>query len=118
MEWILELPYRTPPLSLNDRHHWSVAARKKAEVREATFWLAKAQKIPVLQRPTVVLHYSPRNRGRRDAVNLTATSKPAIDGLVDAGVLPDDTPEFVDELMPIIDTHNGVRGRLYLVIRT
>lgn len=116
MQWTLELPYSKPPLSLNGRLHWAQQARIKAEVRGAAFWLAKSQRIPALDRPTVVLHYEPKGRARRDADNLVATLKPCVDGLVDAGVISDDTPDHVDTLMPVIDPHNGVAGRVYLVI--
>ena len=46
--------------------------------------------------------YRPRDKRRRDPSNLIATQKPILDGLVDAGLVPDDTPEYVNELMPKI----------------
>ncbi|WP_052373123.1 hypothetical protein [Amycolatopsis taiwanensis] len=62
------------------------------------------------------LHYAPG--GRRsvtDAPNLTATSKPAIDGLVDAGIVPNDTDQHVTEHMPVIHPGPGTR-RLWLEV--
>lgn len=50
-----------------------------------------------------------------DAPNLTATSKPAIDGLVDAGIVPNDTDEHVTEAMPVIHPGSGKR-RLWLTV--
>jgi len=39
-------------------------------------------------------------RARRDPINLTPVLKAATDGLVDAGVFRDDTPEYVTTLEP------------------
>ena len=114
--WVLNLPL-TKPLSLNSRQHWRVKAAEVATVREAARNLARAAKIPTLERISVELHYAPRDRRRRDSLNLIATLKPAEDGIVDAGVIPDDTPEFSVPTMPVIDPPTGAAGRLYLIVR-
>lgn len=98
----IDLPYRRPPLSLNDRHNRWVKAKLVAEIRKDVWLLAKYHKIPAVEKITVQLHYAPGRRGRHDPMNLTATSKPAIDGLVDARVVPDDDSEHVHELPPEI----------------
>lgn len=98
----LDLPWPRPPLNHNQRLHHMVEARIKAEVRERVGWLAKAAKIPPAQRITVQLHYAPGRRGRQDPMNWTRTSKPAIDGIVDAGVVRDDDTEHVHEEPPAI----------------
>ena len=113
--WTLELPFQRP-LSLNDRMHHMVRYRKAKPYREAACWLAKAAKIPPCERIKVVLVYTPPDRRRRDPINLTATQKVAEDGLVDAGVVPDDTPRYVQSLMPIIDLPNKDKPTLKLVI--
>ena len=94
-----------------------VKAREVAQVRKDVCTLAKAAKIPALVRIVVELHYAPRDSRRRDALNLVATLKPCEDGIVDAGVVPDDTAEFVVPTMPVIDPPNGYCGLLYLLIR-
>lgn len=116
--WLLELPL-TKPLSMNDRQHWRAKARLVAYVRRITCLLAQQQQIPSLTRIAVELHYAPRDTRRRDAINLAATLKPCEDGLVDAGVVPDDTAEYVEPTMPTIDppTGKGSLGRLYLIVR-
>lgn len=92
--WMIRLPYTRPPLSLNGREHWRTRARHaktiRAHVRE---WATYT--IPNLERVAVELHYVPRDARRRDADNLVPNLKHAIDGLVDAGIVADDTPEFV-----------------------
>jgi len=121
-QWRLDLPYRRPPLSLNDRHgHWAARHRAVEQVRADVGWLVRQAKIPRLRRAAVQLHYQPRAAGRRDADNLTATSKPCVDALVSAGVLADDTPAFVDQLMPVIHPPAAAApehgSRLWLTIR-
>lgn len=107
----------TAPLSLNNRRHWRAHARAVAAVREETTWRARAARIPALTRIAVELHYAPRDARRRDPLNLVATLKPVEDGLVDAGVVPDDTPEFVQPTMPVVDAPTRERtGRLYVVV--
>lgn len=115
-EWRLDLPF-SKPLSLNGRQHHMVKARAVAQVRKDVQVLARAAKIPALDRISVELHYAPRDSRRRDALNLVATLKPCEDGIVDAGVVPDDTAEFVVPTMPVIDPPTGTQGRLYLLIR-
>lgn len=98
------------PLTQNDRHFWATKARMVKDIREGVHWAAKAAKLPTgVQHITVQLNYRPAGRSVTDAPNLTATSKPAIDGLVDAGVVPDDTDRHVTEVMPVI--HDGPGDR-------
>jgi crossover junction endodeoxyribonuclease RusA len=117
-QWVLELPF-TKALSLNDRMAHIVKWLKTKEWRDAAHVLAKAQKIPRCRRVRIELHYRPVDNRRRDVINLAAALKPLEDGIVDAGVVPDDTPEFIEPTLPIIHEKgqplkNG--GRFWLVI--
>ena len=96
-QWDIQLPYRRPPLSLNDREHWAPRAAKTREVRRTTALLARQAGIPRLETARVRLLWLVSDRRRRDRENITATLKPAIDGLVDAGVLVDDSWWVVTE---------------------
>ena len=49
------------------------------DVREAVAWRARQAHIPPQEHVTVQLHYAPGDARRRDAPNLVATSKPAVD---------------------------------------
>lgn len=101
--WIFQLPYTTPPLTLNQRLPWRVKARVTAEVRGAAFALAKHAKVPKnCGRVRVTLIYRPKDQRRRDAINLVSTLKAVEDGLVDARIVPDDTPVYIDPVMPQI----------------
>lgn len=102
MTWKLELPdleYVTP----NSRVHWAVRSRCGAAWREAAAWKAKQARIPAHDRIVVSLAMFPKDRRRRDADNLVSgVLKHVIDGLVDAGIVPDDDPGHVDARMPQI----------------
>lgn len=106
MRWILDLPYGKPPLSLNDRGQTVGARRAKsakaAMIRADVNTLAKAAGIPPQDSIHVRLHYRPKTAAKRDADNLVATLKPAIDGLRDAKVIPDDDPSHLDWSAPRI----------------
>ena len=78
-------------------------AKLVAEVRCDAGWVVKGARIPACARVTVGLVYVPAVRRKRDGgENYADTLKAAIDGVVDAGVVPDDTPEYVIRLMPVV----------------
>lgn len=114
----IDVPFHDgkPPLSHNQRLHWREKAQRTRNIRDHVSWRVKAAKLPQQRRITVQLHYAPQDNRRRDAPNLTATSKPAIDGLVDAGLVPDDNDAYVTELMPVIHPADGCARRLWLAI--
>jgi crossover junction endodeoxyribonuclease RusA len=117
-EYRIDLPWSRPPLSLNDKGmHWAVKARKVREVREAAARLIRGARIGRHDRVQVRLHYQPATNRRADPANLLGTQKPCLDGLVDAGVIVDDSPKFVDELMPKIHPAvKGEPGKTWLVV--
>jgi len=117
--WEIVLPFEKgrPPLSLNDHLLRHQEARIQSEVRELAGRLAVAHRVGRHQRVRVTLHILPAQRRTRDVENPVATLKPLCDGLVDAGVVPDDDPYRMDKLMPVI--HEPIAGepaRCWLVI--
>jgi crossover junction endodeoxyribonuclease RusA len=114
-EWLLDLPF-TRPLSLNDRMHHMAKARKVREYRDAAHWVIKAAKVPACEKVRVTVIYRPRDNRRRDPLNLVATLKACEDGMVDAGVVPDDNPEYVESVMPLIDVADPQDPGLQLYI--
>lgn len=113
--WELHLPLARP-LSMNARQHWSQRSAEVAQLRQDAAILCKEAKVPKMDRVRVTLVYEPRDNRRRDPINLMATLKPVQDGIVDAGVVPDDTPQFMESPMPIIDLPNGKKGRLWVLV--
>jgi crossover junction endodeoxyribonuclease RusA len=116
-EYRIDLPL-TKPLNLNDREHWAVRNNRVQALRRAVKLLCRTKQIPVCSRIQTELHYTPRDSRRRDSLNLVATLKACEDGIVDAGIVPDDTPDYVVSVMPIIDPPVRARhGSLYLIVR-
>jgi crossover junction endodeoxyribonuclease RusA len=106
-------------ISLNDRTHWRAKANQVSTIRSGVKLRAHSVQMPKgLKRIRVEMHYIPKDKRRRDPLNLVATLKPIEDGLVDYGLIPDDTPEFLDSVMPIIDPPQKVvaNSRVYLII--
>jgi hypothetical protein len=103
-------------LNANDRDgHWARRKRVTAALREGAGWLARTGRVPALQRAHILAVYEPPDRRRRDPANLYPSFKACIDGLVDAGVLPDDDAAHLDGPdMRIGDVCRG--GRLILCL--
>lgn len=116
------LPYQKPPLTLNKQLHHHAKARLVKEVRQAAHWMARARRLPRnMPHAVITLHYVPRDKRTRDTDNLVATAKPAYDGLVDYGLVPDDNPQYMTKTEAVIHppqkTAPGPNGsRLYLTI--
>lgn len=87
---------------MNDRRHWAQRARNVREWRNAACLLARGKRIPTCERISVGLVYAPKDARKRDAPNLLASMKPAVDGLVDAGIVVDDDDAHVLCEMPRI----------------
>ena len=120
-EWTLNLPWRTPPLSLNRNLHHLVQHRIRTELKTAGFALAKQQRVPALGAILAELVYYPGNNRPQDPDNLAPNIKPLIDGLRLAGVIPDDNATHVlrtsQRIIPRRDDPWGAgTGRMHLVI--
>lgn len=114
-QFVIRLPWPSPPMSMNDRDHWRVHRRKVAMVRNSVHLLVSQARVPKLERCVVQLMYAPRDRRRRDTDNLAHVLKAACDGVVQAGVVADDTPDLMVKPEPrIVDPLPG--GRMWLVI--
>lgn len=90
------------PLTANDRLHWAPKAALVAQIRQNVGWQARSMRIPPQAHIRVGLHYAPGDHRVRDPSNLMPTQKAALDGLVDAGVVPADDPRWVTERIPLI----------------
>lgn len=79
-------------------HHMTRAQRTKAW-RQAGQLVAKSTPGPELSTPVTIDCVVHRKTNRRqDAANIYPTLKAVVDGIVDAGVLPDDCDEIVSEV--------------------
>lgn len=101
--WEFQFPAPTQLMNMNDRFHWSKKARLTSEWREGTQWGAIAARFDKNLPPCkVTVHLPVKRRVRRDAMNWVATVKPIVDGLVDYGVWPDDSIEWVTVMEPVL----------------
>lgn len=122
--WEIRLPWDRPPASANDRDHWRVKARKVSTIRQSAKYIVQdamsAFPFPMPATPkriAVDLTYVPRDKRRRDPDNLVVPLFKALcDGIVDAGIVPDDTPAYMVRSMPVIAAPDG-DPRLVLTIR-
>lgn len=114
----LDLSYDKPPLTLNQRLHWTKSSPHRAALRKEAADLAIAMRIPPCDHITTRLHYRAPDHRRRDEDNLIASAKPLWDGLVDASVVPDDTSEFMTKLMPRIHPPTDEGPAMWLLVDT
>ena len=106
---LMPLSFGRPPLNQNQRLHWAAKARIVKRVRDEACVRARAARLGKHKHITVQLHYQPdRSIKKRDRANIHPTQKALLDGLVDAGLVPDDCDTYVDEQMPVI--HPKVPG--------
>lgn len=95
----ISFTFNARPWTLNAEragNRWQRADMVK-QWRDAFHWLAKAQKAPQFNEVSVVVEVNMK-RPLADTGNAYGSVKAAIDGLVDAGVLPDDGPEVISSL--------------------
>lgn len=115
---VLTFPWQRPPLSANDRMHWATKARATRAIRDLTAIDARKAGIPAVEHVTARLAWVVTDRRRRDTDNTYPTFKAMCDGLVDAGIVPDDTPEFMTKLAPVIVYEPGGKARVELEVTT
>jgi crossover junction endodeoxyribonuclease RusA len=96
--WVLTYPAK--PWSVNEQVKWSWPQRRRAvaEWRDTFHVLALQARIPRLGGAWVVARTSVAGHRRYDVGNEFYAVKAAVDGIVSAGVLPDDTPRWVHGL--------------------
>lgn len=112
-------PYERAPLTSNGGHgnRFAKAADVK-HLRQFSALKARALRIPPLARVRIDLHWTPAKGTRADPSNLHPTRKAAEDGICgDAFLVPDDTPQWSEPRVPIIDAPDPASvHRLYVVI--
>jgi len=88
-----------------ERRPWTTNGERKGnrwtrsqqtrEWRTVFATLARLQRVPALAWCTVTVEAFQKGGRLQDTVGCSPAFKAALDGIVDAGVLPDDSPEFV-----------------------
>lgn len=108
-------PWTRPPLSMNQRLHRMQEAKLTAEVRAAA--AVAFARFPPVGRVEVTMTWQVADRRRRDAENPVKTLKALCDGLVDAGIVPDDTPDLMVKHMPVIHYVKGAEPGVALEVK-
>ena len=102
MKTIVEIPHLPDPdLNPNKKIHWGALADAKRNAKQVMMSALKDNDNPVfipdkpyesaILKIEFVAGFRDRQRKNRDMDNLLASAKPYIDGLVDGGVIVDDT---------------------------
>lgn len=90
---------RSKLLSANDKMHWAARSRITKQLRQWGYLLGREGEGVArlgLTRARVEVEFAYPDRRRRDRSNLAPTVKAIMDGLIDAGLLPDDADRFLD----------------------
>lgn len=85
-------------LTANQRLHWAEKSRRTRQLRDLAYWAARAQqgrREPFPGRVRCVVDIAYPDARRRDEHNFMPTCKAAIDGLVDAGWMVDDSSVYL-----------------------
>ena len=102
-------------LSANVNPHWAAKARRTRHLRQLGFMAARKQ--PAMDRANLAAVISYPTARRADPSNAAPTVKALLDGIVDAGVLPDDDHLHVPHVDYSRGPNTGERG-LYRVTLT
>ena len=91
----IALPYAAPPLTKNQvrRMHYRTEAKARKQIMHTVALLARETE--KREAAIVILHWRMADRRRRDGDGAAPTLAACIDGLVEAGVLPDDSWQYV-----------------------
>lgn len=96
--WILRFDWPTNPLPMNGsrgKSFYGRAAKTKRVRLRSAYVAAELAQIPHLGRIEARLTQWVTTRRTRDLDNLAQLEKPLFDGLVDAGLVDDDSPELM-----------------------
>lgn len=107
-------------LTSNQRLHWAVKARRTSYIRgyTRTAAMAAAARTPIDGRARIDAVFQYPDKRRRDRYNLWPTIKAAVDGIVAAGILEDDSDDHIDGPFITIDPEptRDPRGLVRVVI--
>ena len=93
--WTITIPVPVAWLNANDRADRRRFAPIVKQWRDAAHVHARAGKLPALGKAHITATLRFRDRRRRDPHNYYPTIKACIDGLVDYGLLPDDSSDYL-----------------------
>ena len=99
---------RSKLITANDKMHWAARARLTKQLRQWGYLLGREGEGVArlkLTHARVEVEFAYPDHRRRDRSNLAPTVKALMDGLIDAGLLPDDSDRFLDGPHTVIADH-------------
>ena len=94
--WTLRWEDQVPLVNAERSAHWSKRAKLTSSWRQAFWGLAREQRIQKLPAVRLTVRHEVKRKGRvPDPVACLPAYKAAVDGLVDAKVIPDDDSRYV-----------------------
>lgn len=111
---VIELPWTSPPVSLNDRQHHHVKAKATAAAKALAVDAIRRAHVAPMVGANVTLHYRVKDKRRRDADNLAPVLKVCQDALVTLNILPDDSWVHVPKSGQEIHPPDGTPARMWL----
>lgn len=95
---VVTLPLPNPKLHAHNTGHWRGKAKPTKELRalakKRTLEAMKGKKVRWQKAKVIYRFYFPTN-ARRDSGNALQSQKAAIDGVVDSGLIPDDSWQYL-----------------------
>jgi hypothetical protein len=122
-EYVIPLPWRRPPLTLNSRvskiERWRLGNGIKLLTKKAAAGCIPREVHPI----TAELVWYPGNNKVADSDNIALTLKYCVDALVELGVMPDDRPTYVvrtsQRVIPrALDPYDRREPAMFLVVNT
>ena len=95
---------RSKLITANDKMHWAARARLTKQIRQWGYLLGREGEGVArlgLTHARVEVEFAYPDRRRRDRSNLAPTVKALMDGLIDAGLLPDDADHLAGKHLNI-----------------
>jgi hypothetical protein len=94
-DYVLHVPRTSGWLTANQRLHHMARARLSRQWRDATAWRCRHITETFTTGVRVVCELRFHGNRRRDPGNWAPTAKAIVDGMVDAGLFPDDNAKYV-----------------------
>ena len=117
MTWTLTIPGELWTVNAERNRHWAWRSTRAKQWRSDTCWLAKAAHVPALTRARIDVQVEQAKGRLADVEAHSPAVKAAIDGIIDAGVLPDDSGEYLASVVFHAPTRSPDKiGRLILTI--
>lgn len=113
--WIFYFPWTTNPLPMNGSHGgWRTHSRKAKAIVQQALTLLQLAHVPALGRCTAHVTWWFTTKRTRDEDNLADLEKRLFDAIVRAGIVADDSPEYMTKprarIRPVTESDGLLTG--------